>query len=352
MFTCAACLVTAMFTSDLKRDEEVVFYGGYAARSDDGTTWTALVRGSVFEPEQDSIKRKLVIAGIRRSLEIDKESDEGGLFNQRMHYFLVDFERRKRVTIRLGEREHAVGPSAAGGQFEQSLEIPAAEAARLAKTEAGAEWLAFTVVLPKGDERRFGGRIQLVPPAGLSVISDIDDTIKVTDVRDRKEMLRNTFLREFRPVEGMPELYQRLARQGAAFHYVSGGPWQLFPPLEEFRAKHGFPPGSFHMKQFSLADPRGLAKLKEHGEAKETNVEALLKAFPQRRFILIGDSGEQDPEIYGKLARKHAAQIVAVWIRDASNERAEDERFQKAFADVPRSKWRLFDDPTTLKTPD
>jgi hypothetical protein len=344
-------LLATMFTTAIESDEEVVFYGCHAAMADDGQTWNAVVHGAVFEPETNSIKRRLLIGGIRRSLGIDKESDDGALFQKRARYFLVDYERGKTVSIRIGQREHALGTSAAGGQFEGRLAIPVDEADGLARDEAGAKWIDFEVVLPKGDERRFAGRIQLVPVEGLSIVSDIDDTIKLTDVRNRKEMLRNTFLRPFRPVDGMVDLYQRLARQGATFHYVSGGPWQLFAPLEAFRAESGFPAGTFHMRRYAAAHLTGLASVNEHGPAKEAAIEALLTAFPQRRFVLVGDTGEQDPEIYGKLAAKHAEQIVAVWIRNATDEQAADERFQQAFAGVAADRWKLFDSPAELVLP-
>jgi hypothetical protein len=346
----AAMFLAGLFTSAIKSDEEIVFYPGYAWLEKDeaagGQRWIALVRGCVFEPEADSIKRKLLIRGIRRSLGVEADSPEAKILDQRVHHFLVDLERRKEVSIRIGEKEHRLGVSDSFGQFEARLAVAADEAQRLAKDDpAGGRWLPLAAVLPADDARRFVGRVQLLPAEGLSIVSDIDDTIKITEVRDRTAMLRNTFLREFRAAPGMAELYRRAAGKGAAFHYVSGGPWQLFPPLEDFRREAKFPPGTFHMKRFRLSDPKALARLSEHGDAKRSAIGDLLKAFPRRRFVLIGDSGEQDPEIYGPLARENPKQVVAVLIRNVTDEPADGERFRKAFDELPPSRWRVFAQP-------
>ncbi len=79
-------------------------------------------------------------------------------------------------------------------------------------TEEKNRILDIQAVLGVGDSRTFTGRVHLIASHGVSVISDIDDTIKHSQVTDKSELLQNTFLREFRAVEGMPELYQRIGR--------------------------------------------------------------------------------------------------------------------------------------------
>jgi Uncharacterized conserved protein (DUF2183) len=84
------------------------------------------------------------------------------------------------------------------------------------------------------------------------VISDIDDTIKITEIpAGFKVVVINTFFRDFVAAPEMAKMYQGF--NGASFHYVSGGPWQLYGPLSEFlfSEKAGFPEGTFHMKQVS-----------------------------------------------------------------------------------------------------
>lgn len=64
--------------------------------------------------------------------------------------------------------------------------------------------------------------------------------------------------------------------------------------------------------------------------------------------ILIGDSGEKDPEVYGTIARERAPQIRRIYIRDVTNEAATAKRYEVAFDGVPRDKWVVFQDATKL----
>jgi len=156
------------------------------------------------------------------------------------------------------------------------------------------------------------GAVYFIPPYGWSVISDIDDTVKITGVVGvpRAEMVRNTFMREFVAANGMPRLFQDWASQGAAFHYVSSSPWQLQPELSSFFVKAGLPGGSFHLKDFDVRG-RGFFNyfLTPSAKSKPLAIETLLAAFPSRRFVLVGDSGEKDPEIYAGIARAHPEQV-------------------------------------------
>ena len=340
----ACCLVLFAVSgaqrSSIKEDERVVFFPTFAVR--DQADWVVNIHGWVYEPELNSRLRQETLDAFRRLLGLSEKELESQVFQQRARPFLVDNERKKELTIRLGEREFPGGTSEPTGHFRQSLRLPVVAAKGLVD---GDGWLPLQAVTRPTDPRRFSGRCQLLEPEGVSVISDIDDTIKVTEVRDRGALIANTFLREFEPTPGMAELYQTWARQGMAFHYVSASPWQLFEPLEEFRKKHGYPAGTFHLREFRLKDRSALQLLASPLETKPPILEKVLDAFPKRKFILVGDSGEKDPEIYGNLARKRAGQVQRVLIRDVANEPADGERYRQAFADLPREKWTLFTHP-------
>jgi hypothetical protein len=72
----------------------------------------------------------------------------------------------------------------------------------------------------------------------------------------KRELIRNTFFREFVPVDGMAEVYRRWQHQFAAsFHFVSASPWQLQPELQDFARSQGFPPASYHLKSASAPFP-------------------------------------------------------------------------------------------------
>lgn len=342
--------VLAPVTSRIKPDEKSVFFPGCAHLDVDRNTWTVPIHGVIFEPSEDSVRRNLAVAALRGWLDIQPDTPEARTFDRRARLFMVDHERGKRVSVRIGQRRYELGPSGANGHFRGTVQLAAADARRLLQQQQASDgWISFQAITPSDDQRRFTGRVQLIGRWGWSLISDVDDTIKVTEVRDRKAMLANTFLREFKPVAGMAELYRDLARRGVVFHYVSGSPWQLYGPLADFRRTQGFPEGSFHLKHFRLTDSSVLNLLGSQQGHKLAAIEPILAAFPGRRFILIGDSGEQDPEIYGKIARRHGDQIAAICIRNVTGESAEGKRFQDAFEGIQPYRWTLFHRPEELR---
>jgi len=342
----------------LKPDERIVFYPTVAQRVPGENTWRTEIRGCVFEPE----KRAWFTVALREALElkgIELTPDEEKIFNERARLFLVDHERGKKVFVRFGNKIFAVGKSGADGRFggEVKLRDTALERrsptrrddspeTKHARSETGAP---FAAVLPEGDKRAFPGEVFLLESEGLSVISDIDDTIKITEVRDRNATLRNTFLREFQPVPGMAELYQRLARErGAQFHYISASPWQLYEPLAALVDTHGFPHGTFALKEFRWKSRKFFSLFANPEKYKPGVIEPLLKQFPKRRFILVGDSGERDPEIYAALARKYPKEIERIYIRDVTDETSDSPRYQKTFAGLAKKQWKIFREPTEI----
>lgn len=153
---------------------------------------------------------------------------------------------------------------------------------------------------------------------GVSVVSDIDDTIKHSAISSgAKEIFRNTFIRELEDlhIEGVQGWYKRMADLGAKFHYVSNSPWQLYPVLDNFFAGAGLPNGSFHLKQYS-----GMLQgiFEPVAERKKGTLEKIMQDFPERRFILVGDSGEADLELYTELVLANAGRILGVFIRDVT----------------------------------
>jgi hypothetical protein len=172
------------------------------------------------------------------------------------------------------------------------------------------------------------GRVHLLDPTGLSIVSDIDDTVKITGVRDgAREIIANTFFRGLQPAASMAARYATWS--DAAFHYVSGGPWQLAVPITEFLQQSGFPAGSLHMRDFPLHPlsldtwetlPAQLFDSMATFDHKVREISELLRCFPARRFILIGDSGEKDPEIYREIRTQFGPQVQQIIIRDVAHE--------------------------------
>lgn len=340
---CALCANAQ--TMSLKSDETITFYPSIAERVEGG--WRVDIRGLVFEPE----KRGMSLWVCREALDlkdIELSAEEQRIFNERARLFLVDHERRKRVSIRFGTKTYSLGKTGADGTFEERITLKDKDA--FENGLLGPHPRAFLAALPEKSDRRFQGEVIPLNETGLSVISDIDDTIKITEVRDHRATICNTFLREFQPVPGMAGFYQRLARErNAQFHYISASPWQLYEPLSTFVRSNGFPAGTFALKTFRWKNRTFLSLFADPEKYKPTVIEPLLKQFPNRRFILVGDSGERDPEIYGTLARKFPKQIERIYIRDVTKESAESDRYLKAFRELPRDLWQIFVAPSELK---
>lgn len=329
----------------LRRDEQIVFYPSIGVFTPDGACEIE-IRGCVYEYES----RRLALSALRKALDladIEMSPPEQHVFNERARLFLVDHEHRKSVVVRLGKTNLPAGRTGDDGWFSATVRVepPVPEAV----AQDGLE-IEIEAVLALTDSRQFKGLCFLLKREGLSVVSDIDDTIKITEVLDRRAMLRNTFLRPFKPVPGMAQLYQELAMSNhAVFHYVSASPWQLYQPLAEFVRSSGFPQGTFHLKKFRWRTESFRSLLAGPEKYKLSVLEPLLNRFPDRKFLFIGDSGERDPEVYGALARKYPQQVVGIWIRDVTGEPREAERYQKAFADLPETLWQVFGEPTEIR---
>ncbi|KAK0622836.1 hypothetical protein B0T14DRAFT_407184, partial [Immersiella caudata] len=160
--------------------------------------------------------------------------------------------------------------------------------------------------------------IQIIEPWGVSLISDIDDTIKRSNIAlGAREIFRNTFIRELTDltVEGVREWYHALSDMGVKIHYCSNSPWQLFPVLATYFVTAGLPSGSIHLKHYS-----GMLQgiFEPVAERKKGTLERILRDFPERKFLLVGDSGEADLEVYTELAAANPGRILAVFIRDVT----------------------------------
>lgn len=149
----------------------------------------------------------------------------------------------------------------------------------------------------------------------LGVISDIDDTVKMTGVvGDKRDLLRLLLcgnLDDWR-LDSMIGWYRRFG-SNCSFHYVLNLPWQLLPLIQEYFERTQLPPGSFHLKQYTgniialLMEPSMLRK-RQH-------LEQIIGDFDQKEFICIGDLGEYDLEAYVDAAKQFPTQIMAIYIR-------------------------------------
>ena len=192
--------------------------------------------------------------------------------------------------------------------------------AELGPPASGADgWVPL--VARSGDARRRGEA--LVVPRGnrVGIVSDIDDTVLVTEVGDSLRMLGNTFLRNSRQreaVPGMAALYARVLDanprpEAAPLFYLSSSPRELHDYLGDFLARNDFPRGVLLTRRLTL-DRIGY-RLLDSVTYKTERLLAILERLPEVRFVLVGDDGEHDPQVYDAVRRRHPDRVADVWIR-------------------------------------
>jgi phosphatidate phosphatase APP1 len=156
--------------------------------------------------------------------------------------------------------------------------------------------------------------------APFGVVSDVDDTVMATFMPRPLLAFWNAFIihqTSRQIVPGMPMLYQRVARQhpSAPFLYLSTGAWNVFPVLQRFLYKNGYPDGPLLLTNWGPSNTGLFPPGRVH---KERTLERLSNQFPDTRWLLIGDDGQHDPEIYGDFATRHPERVAAVAIRELS----------------------------------
>lgn len=327
--------------SSIAPDERVVLFPAFASRiADRPGAWRAVVRGQVFEPEEDSRVRAAILAAALDALDVRDEDRPRA--RARLRPFLVDDQRFERIVVAIGARCVELPRSRADGSFTGSIVVEGDDAAAIDGS------LVVRVVLPDGDPREFSARVACLEPEGVSVVSDVDDTVRLGSGDDALSRVRDAIVAEYRAIPGMADAYRALAADGAAFHWLTAAPWPLHEPYAAFLREGGFPVGSFRMRSFALTGSSVAQLLADPSGHKRRALDELLGAFPRRRFVLIGDALESDPEIYGDAARRHPEQVAIVLIREDDEQPLDAARIALAFDEVPPARYAAFRDPAGL----
>ena len=325
--------------SELEIDEVVVFFRTSAWLDTTRDEWHVPIHGWVYEPEASTVRKALFEAILDSQYDLPVTEDTQANFDHRINLMIADNERGKRIVVSIAGRTVSLPASGVDGHFETTIVLPAATVG---------ERLPLHAVLAADATRTFAGEALLLQPDGWGIISDIDDTVKISNISDRRGLLESTFLKDFSAVPAMATLYTAWSAQGASLHFVSSSPWQLYSPLDDFLLQSGFPSAALELKSVRFRDKTLFNLFKKGTETKPAVIEKILARYPKRRFILVGDSGEQDPEVYSRLMRKHAQQILRVYIRNVGNASSGDERFTELFNGVDRDRWELFDSAETF----
>ena len=337
LFVLTACDARTQ-TSNIKSDEQVVFFQTNAWFDKSTQQWHIPIHGWVFELENSVVRKKLIATVLKRKYQLKTNANTQANFDRRIHHLIADNERGKKLWIQIAGQKHRLSKSKPNGHTLTTLKIDA----HIVESTSQGHQIEFQVILDDRDKRIFKGRANLVQPQGLSIISDIDDTIKISKVRDRKSLFEHTFYLDFMAVPGMAEIYQKWSEIGSAFHFVSSSPWQLYPDLLTLAQNAQFPDAAFHLKKVRFKDRTFFNLFKKGTETKPPQIRSILETFPKRQFILVGDSGEQDPEVYVQIYHEYPEQIRCIFIRNVTEETADNPRFKKLFSDIDNDRWLLF----------
>jgi phosphatidate phosphatase APP1 len=336
-------------------EDRVVLFPSLGHLAPGGDHWIVGVHGDVFTRGRIGLTKRMLLKLLQRAMRAPNEAMASEIFQQRIARFVANDRVGCRVAVRIADQVHVLPKtSRRNGHFQANLRVPTS---RLPTTAETAGQIAMPIqlevfglpdALSLADAPLAAGQAYLVGRTGLSIISDIDDTLKHSHVACKRTLLANTFLRPFEAIPGMAPLFHEWEEHGAAFHYVSSSPWQLYPHLAEHLGSEGFPAGSFHLRAFRLRDHliRRLLMLRRSGKAGV--IRSLFKQFPERRFLMVGDSGEHDPEIYGAMARRYPRQLAGILIRQLDGPRNSPSRYARAFRGVPYDAVRLYRDAADL----
>ncbi|WLI87690.1 DUF2183 domain-containing protein [Massilia sp. R2A-15] len=225
-----------------------------------------------------------------------------------------------------------------GGYFQFEIALPAP------LERSGWHSVDLELPAPPGGAPVRAAAEVLVPPASarFGVISDIDDTVVWTNVTNKVNMalmLARLNPHTRRPFKGVAAFYRAL-HEGAAGNeanpvfYVSSSPWHLFEPLVEFMRLQGIPLGPLMLRELSV---RSLIKPELARNHKLDKIESILRAYPDLKFVLIGDSGERDPEIYAEILRRHPQSVRVIYIRNVNPDPQRIEALDRLTEEVSNS---------------
>jgi len=158
------------------------------------------------------------------------------------------------------------------------------------------------------------------PETTFGIISDVDDTVLVTSLPRPMLAAWNTFVLDEHaraPVPGMAVLFERLvnAHPGSPVFYLSTGAWNVAPTLTRFLGRHLYPAGPLLLTDWGPTVDGWFRSGRAH---KRAQLQRLARELPQIKWLLIGDDGQHDPELYADFVNSHTGSVAGVAIRHLS----------------------------------
>jgi phosphatidate phosphatase APP1 len=197
--------------------------------------------------------------------------------------------------------------------------------------DPGECWHTVELEVTHGGETATAEGLVYIPPpqARLVVISDIDDTVMYTGVANKAKMLWRLFVQDAEARVAFPGVAALLrglhdgpgGDEGNPMLYVSRAPWSIYEVLATFFRLKRIPEGPMlFLREWGLTLQRPLPRrARAH---KRDLIEGMLERYPDLPFLLIGDSGQHDPEVYSEIVREHSGRVRAVYIRNVNQDEA------------------------------
>lgn len=258
------------------------------------------------------------------------------------------------LQIRYGEQQWNT-QSDTEGYFRVATTTPIT-----ATSNSNTEWHTYQVALngiaqqPLSEALITQGEL-LIPPksAQYGIISDIDDTVLYTGVVSKTLMLYHTFFKN---------AYSRLAFPGVAalywalhkgstdqahnpIFYVSNGPWNLYDMLSDFMGINYLPKGPILLRDFGMRNNSD--HVLSYQDHKFNEIVQILNTYPHLKFVLIGDSGEKDTDIYRRIAHLFPKRISIIYIRNVQDH-SRAERIKQIIEREDHVELQLIDDSEAI----
>ena len=226
--------------------------------------------------------------------------------------------------------------------------------------ERKTKWIPYQAELldqigPETNNFRVSGEI-LIPgnDASFGVISDIDDTIMISHSTQTLRKLRLMLTHNSRTRKPFPgvEAFYRALHKGAdekcnnPFFYLSSSEWNLYDLIDDFCSYNQLPKGVYLLREINP----GLLNLWKQGggnhEHKFDKIIKLFKTYPRLSFVLVGDNGQHDPEIYARVARIFPQRVKAIYIRTVRKKK--DQHMKKLIAEMEELNVQMVFTPDTI----
>jgi len=193
----------------------------------------------------------------------------------------------------------------------------------------GPGWHEIAVAI--ADDPESGVAFQVMVPsreARIGVVSDIDDTMIKTGAYSLRHNLWLTFTGSARSRKVFPDavvLMDHLHAHGRnPVFYVSSSPWNLHYFLDKVFSRAGLVPGPMFLRDLGVGEAHFIAS--SHHDHKGGAIDRILAANPDLRFVLLGDTGQHDAEVYHDVCQRAGGQVAAVVLREAGGAASDEQR--------------------------